>query len=481
MKKLSPSRLLRQAAATSSCFALCASFSGITAGQGVPSIPGLTELQQPSADTIQSVCFALNGIPSGPVIAAPNPNGTPTERLSNSCTKMVISSLNNQPPGAPTGTDQFNLKVSNEQLRTAVQAIAPVQANAQKQMSTEASKSSTISARLLNVRAGSRGVVVGLNGQETKSPASYSATGTSLAGATGGAAGADDIDGPWGGFVNVGYSWGNVDQTTLQDSYNYGSFNVLAGADYRVNDSFVVGAAFSYSDTHSDYDSGLGKVNAATTGVVGYATYYVNEMYVDALLAYGSVDYDTTRNIVVRSNNPAAAPINASATANPKGTQWSAAIGVGRSYAMNTITFTPSARLGYIQVKNKAFSEYEPVEGLGLAVNERTIKSLQTALGAKVSGVVNTASGVFGPYFSAYWMHEFDNGADSIVSKYVADPTNQFFAIPTAGSTPNYAVLALGSTATFTNSLSGFLQLSAAVGLHDETFYSAVLGIRKQF
>ena len=388
---------------------------------------------------------------------------------------MVVSSLGNQDV-FPPDLQSFNLKISNEQIATGVQAIAPVQANAQKQMSTEATKASTINARLLNVRAGARGFVAGVNGQETQSQSSYAAKGSSLAGAKGGAAGADDIDGPWGGFVNVGYSWGNVDQTTLQDSYDYGSFNVLAGADYRVNDSFVVGAAFSYSDTHSDYDSGLGKVKAATTGVVGYGTYYVNEMYVDALLAYGSVDYDTTRNIVIPSNNPAAAPINASATANPKGTQWSAALGVGRNYAMGTATLTPSARLGYIQVKNKAFSEYEPVEGLALAVNERTIKSLQTALGARVSGVMNTSSGVFGPYASAYWMHEFENGNPSIVSKYVADPTNQFFAIPTANSTPNYAVLALGSTATFTNSFSGFLQLTAAVGLHDETFYSAVVG-----
>jgi uncharacterized protein with beta-barrel porin domain len=393
---------------------------------------------------------------------------------------MVISSFNNQ-GGAPAGTDQFNLKISNAQLATGLQAIAPVQANAQKQISTEASKTSLIGARLLSVRGGARGLVVGLNGEEAK-PANGAVTkGTSLDGASGGAAGADDIDGPWGGFVNVAYSWGNVDQTTLQDPYNYGSFNVLAGADYRVNDSFVVGAAFSYSDTHSDYDNGLGKVKAATAGVIGYATYYVNEMYVDALLAYGSVDYDTTRNIVIPSNNPAAAPINASATATPKGQQWSASIGVGRNYATGTYTVTPSARLGYIWVKNKAFSESEPVDGLGLAVNERTIRSLQSALGARVSTVMNTSTGVFGPYFSAHWMHEFENDAPSILSKYVADPTNQFFAIPTANPTRNYAVLALGSTATFPNSLSGFLQLSAAVGLQDETNYAVVLGLRKQF
>jgi uncharacterized protein with beta-barrel porin domain len=478
MRNLLSCRLPGQAAAKRSCFALCAGLAGIAAGQGLPSVPGLTVLQQPVADTLQSVCIKLNGLDGGPVLAPPNPNGTPSERLSNSCSKMVVSSFGNQGAQVP---EQFNLKISNSQIGTGVQAIAPVQANAQKQLSTEASKAGMIGSRLLNVRGGSRGMVVGLNGQEMKNGSGMAAKDSGLYGATGGAASADGIDGPWGGFVNLAYSWGNVDQTTLQDAYDYGSFGVLAGADYRVSDKLVVGAAFAYSDTDSDYSGGLGKVKAATTGLVGYGTYYFDDFYIDGLLGYGWVDYDTTRNIHVPSNNPAAAPINASATASPNGRQFSAAVGVGRNYAMGAYTVTPSARLGYIWVRNNAFSESEPVEGLALAVSERTITSLQTALGARVSRVVNAASGVYAPYVSAHWMHEFQNDASSILSKYVADPTNQFFGIPTAGGTPNYAVLGLGSTAMFPNSLSGFLQFSTAVGLHDETYYGVVLGLRKQF
>ncbi len=256
---------------------------------------------------------------------------------------------------------------------------------------------------------------------------------------------------------------------------------MLAGADYRVNDSWIVGGALSYTDTHSNYDMGLGDVKAQTFSLIGYATYYKDDWYVDAFLAWGDVGYDTTRNIFVPSNNPTLAPINAQATASPKGTQWSAALGVGKNYKWDAATVTPTARLGYIWVRNDSFSESEPVAGLGLSVNERTIRSLQSALGAKVSTVWSTSSGVFGPYFSAQWMHEFENDAPSIVSKYVADPGGQFFAIPTASPTRDYGVLSLGSTATLPNNLSGFFQFSAAVGLDNETNYGVVLGIRKQF
>ncbi len=468
--------LNRLAIAAASC-ALFASHAATVAAQGgLPDVPGLTELQQPVATTFQSVCIAINGA----VIA--NPNGTPTERLGNSCSKMVFSALNNQPPGPIPVVPKFNLKISNTELATGVQAIAPVQSNAQKQISTEASKMNVIGARLLTVRGGSRGVVLGLNGQNMQ-VADGSASATALpTGATGGAAAADDaFGGRWGGFVNIAYSWGNVDQTTLQDAYKYGSFNILAGADYRVSDSFVLGGAISYSDTHSDFEQSLGEVKAATTGVIGYGSWYRDDWYVDGFLAYGYVDYDSTRNINIPSNNPAVAPIVTSATSKPKGDQWSAAIGVGKDIKSGDFIVTPTARLGYIWVKNKAFSEDEPIDGLALAVNERTIRSLQSALGAKVSTTVNTSTGVFVPYFNAQWLHEFENDNPSIISKYVADPTNQFFAIPTAGPTRDYGIFAIGTSATFPDNLTGFAQFSAAVGLQNETNYGVVLGLRKQF
>jgi len=460
--------------------ALLASHAATTAAQGLPSVPGLTELQQPVATTLQNVCIKLNGLDGGPVLAPPDANGTPSQRLSNSCSKMVVSAFNNQ--GATGTPPQFSLDISNAQIATGVQAIAPVQANAQKQISSEAAKMNGIGARLLNVRGGSRGVVLGLNGQNTQIAGGSSATNTMPERVTGGAAGADDAFGDrWGGFVNLAYSWGNVDQTTLQDAYKYGSFGVLAGADYRVSDSLVLGGAISYGDTHSDFDQSLGDVKAATTGVIGYGTWYQEDWYVDGFLAYGNVNYDSTRNINIPSNNPAAAAIVTSATSSPKGDQWSAAIGVGKSFTSGDYIITPTARLGYIWVKNKAFSENEPVDGLALAVNERTIRSLQSALGVKFSTTVNTPMAVFGPYFNAQWMHEFENDNPSIISKYVADPTGQFFAIPTAFPTRDYAILAIGSSATFPNNLSGFVQFSAAVGLENETNYGVVLGLRKQF
>jgi uncharacterized protein with beta-barrel porin domain len=463
----------RVVAAIASCVAVLASFSEAALGQGnLATLPGLTELQQPTATAINVACVQF--APHGYVA---NPNGTPAERLFYSC-RVMVQTANQLAGSGPTAN---SLNIPNSQLRTGVQAVSPVQMNAQKQMSVEASKMNQVGSRLLDLRGGARGFVVGLNGQEKQATSAADSQARNLAGATGGGAAADDaMGGKWGGFANIGYSWGNVDQTTLQDAYKYGSFNLLVGADYRVTDSLVIGGAISYSDTHSNYDQSLGDVKAQTTGVAGYGTYYVDNWYVDGFIAYGYIDYDSTRNIFIPSNS-GVPPINTSATANPKGDQWSASIGLGRNFEMGTAIVTPTARLGYIWVKNKSFSENEPVNGLGLAVDARTIRSLQSALGGKISTNVNTAAGVFGPYFSAQWLHEFENDSPSIISKYVNDPFSTFFAIPTASPTRDYAVLIVGTSATFPNNLSGFLQFNAALGLQNETNYGVVAGIRKQF
>ena len=454
--------------------------SGAALGQGnLATLPNLTDLQQPTATAVNTACVQFKGRsdanPTDPALK-PSLNGSLEQKLFYTCGVMVQTANQLQGSGA-TGQ---SLNITNDQLRTGVQAVSPVQMNAQKQMSTEASKMNLLGGRLLDLRGGARGFVIAREDGGAQQTIAGSQT-RALDGATGGAAAADELGGgKWGGFFNVGYAWGNVDQTSLQDAYNYDSINLLVGADYRFSDTFILGGAISYSNTRSTYEQSLGNVKAETTGVAFYGTYYVDQWYVDGFGAYGYVNYDSTRNIFIPTNS-AIPPINTSATASPRGDQWSFSIGAGRNYNWESAIVIPFARLGYIYVKNEAFSENEPVNGLGLAVSERSIQSLQSALGAKLSGTVSTSSGVFGPYFSAQWMHEFLGGSTSIVSKYVSDPFNNIFTIPTAGPTRDYAVLSLGSSATFPNNFSGFLQFSAALGLQNETNYGVTLGLRKQF
>lgn len=425
-------------------------------------LPGsYNELQRPVANGVFRTCANL----VGGLGVKPIATGTPTERLANACSLMVNTARFAN--GVAGGNPAFDLKLGNSELATAIQAIAPVQANAQKQISTESLKMNAIGARLLNLRGGARGVMLGMNGQDIQ---------------TGGGAAADDVlGGRWGGFANVAYNWGDIDKTALQDAYEQHSYNVLAGADYRISDAFVVGGAISYSDTTAKYEQGLGRVEARTTGATGYATWYAGSWYVDGLVSYGSTDFDSRRNISIASHNPALPAIAASATSSPKGDQWSASIGAGTDLRFGTFNVTPSARLSYIHVDNDAFAEEEPAAGIGLSVDARSIKSLQSSLGARFSTNVNTAWGVLLPYASVQWVHEFKDDAPSLVSRYVNDPNGLAFSIPTATPDSNFGIVSVGASMTLPNNLSAFAQFSSAVGLKDEKSYAVSAGLRIQF
>jgi uncharacterized protein with beta-barrel porin domain len=399
---------------------------------------------------------------------------------------MVVTSAFLQPDKNPfdqaTG-DSFDLRIGNEQLRKYVQDSGPVQHNAQNQISTTAARTNLLAARLFDLRAGARGLSVSMNGVDAPGIARSQAGTEAAPNATGGAASADSqFAGRLSGFVKVAGNWGKVDETTLQDAYKYDSYSILGGIDYRVSDALILGGAVSYEDTKSRFDNSLGEVKAQTWSVTGYGTYSMGPWYFDGFVSYGNVDYDTTRTILIPSNNPNIPTVTGSATASPRGDQWSLSIGTGYNYPLAAgSALIPFARLGYIHVKNKSFSESESVTGLGLAVDGRTVDSLQSALGATVSTTVNTSMGVFIPYFTAQWMHEFKNDSPSIVAKFVNDPLNFNFAIPTSEPTRDYAVFIVGSSGTFANGLSGFLQFGAAAGLKDATNYSVVAGLRKEF
>jgi outer membrane autotransporter protein len=447
---------------------------GVQAGKTQLTDPRLlanfTELQVQVAGAIDFVCPTLAG-------AGLHRDARPTASVGDhffySCSAMVQTANDLYPPPAGASTS-FSTKVSAEELGRLLQNISPAQMNGQSGNTITRSASSLLAARLFDLRGGTRGFSVSLNGVDVPAVAD-------AGGQRGGGASADSsFGGRLSGFVKIGGNWGKVDETVRQDPYKYDSFSVLAGADYRINDAFVAGGAVSYEDTRSRFDNSLGHVDATTWSVAGYATYSSGPWYVDGFAAYGSIDYDTSRTVFIPATSQGPALLG-SATASPRGDQWTLAFGTGYNYPMTGYTLTPFARLGYIHVKNKSFSESEPITGMGLSVDTRTLNSLQSALGGTISTTVNTSMGVFNPYFTAQWVHEFKNDNPSINAKFVNDPNNQQFFIPTENPTRDYGVFILGSSATFANGFSGFLQVGAAAGLKDASNYSVTAGLRKEF
>jgi len=425
---------------------------------------GLTTLQSEMQSAIRTPCLQMvNGQNTPP--GGQNPNGTPVQKFFASCTNMVVASNN-----VATGNG------SASQLGDQYETLSPTQANAQQPAQIQ-----SVFSRLLDLRGGARGFMLSQNGVGVGGSTSTAAAGSPKGAATGGAAGADsDLGGRWGGFMNIDYNGGTVDETQNQTGYNFHNLGILGGLDYRLSDGLILGGALGYSYTKSNYDLGMGSVTASTISGVLYGTYYVDRWYVDGALSYGRILYQTERDFTLPTA-PFSSASSAMATASPKGNQYSATIAAGYNYPIDSYTVTPFVRLGYIVVQNEAFQESEPVNGMGLSVDARTIQSLQSSVGIRFSKAFSTSSGVFSPYFTAQWLHEFENNNPSITTKFVNDPNNNFFFVSTDQPTSNYGSFALGVSGQFQNGFSAYFQVSAVAWLNNTNIYSAIGGLRIAF
>ena len=99
----------RKNATVASCFAFVAVLSGTSAGQPIPgtngnlsTLPGLTELQQPTATGVNQVCGQF--VRDRPYTA--DANGTPQQRLFYTCRVMVQTANKIQPKDPEPTYDQ---------------------------------------------------------------------------------------------------------------------------------------------------------------------------------------------------------------------------------------------------------------------------------------------------------------------------------------------------------------------------------------
>jgi len=410
--------------------------------------PGLNDVQLPTAVAIETLC---------PRLAPPNPQGTPEQRLRNSCATLLRNASN---PATPA----------------ALQAVAPEEIHAAGRVATTSPGGSPVSGRLLTLRSRGRGLMLADSGLSLNG-LRLSAADLLPAGSRGGGAAADtELGSRWGGFINGNYNTGDHDDSSREDRFEFDDAGLTAGVDYRISDAFVAGLAGSWSETDVDFKNNLGSIDTTNWGVTAYGSYTMGNWYFDGQLAFSRMDYDTRRNIV----SPALG-FNTTAKGSTDGDQMTLSIGGGYEMRTGNLTVTPYGRLDYLRLEVDSFTETEEISGLGLDVNSQTTESLQSAIGARISTPISTGVGVFMPYATVEWNHEYENDSEGLAAKYTHDPFNTFFVIPSEEPDRNFFTVGLGVAATFQRGLSAFVNVDTVLGLSRTDAYAVTVGVRAEF
>ncbi len=431
---------------------------------------GQTPLQQDTGDAVQATC-------AGFVQSGTQPGTVP---LFDTCRAMVHTG--NDLSG--TGPSRDSLGLDANELAASLQQIATEEFAATESMANEISSNrlNTLLSRLAELRSGARGFsVTGLTpGDDTVLAAS-----DRWPGASGGGAGGDAFGSPLSGFLNLSYGTGDRDGSDRTDAFDFDSYNITAGADYRFSDSLTAGVAVNYYRIDSEFDErptvAGGDIDSDGWGGALYGTYYRDAFYVDGLIGYAASAYDLRRNIVIPSHT-SVSPIDETAKASPDSRDYTLSLGGGYRFNRGALTYGPYGRITYLDVDIDGYDERgAEASGLDLRVAGQRWKSLTSVLGAQFSYAMSRNFGVLLPQGRLGWVHQFENDAQEMTATYLADPRQNVLRAVTDDPDRDYFELGIGVSAVLRGGMQLFANYDTILGFRNLTDHLFTVGARLEF
>jgi len=281
----------------------------------------------------------------------------------------------------------------------------------------------------------------------------------------------------WGLFVDGSIALGDRDPRSREPGFDFDSYGLTAGIDYRFDNGSVLGAALGYSrfDASVDRDGGGLETDAVSLQVFGSIDFSDN-FYVDATAGYSMSDVDQVRVIDLTGIGTLGREI---ARADTDIEQFSGSLAanhralLGAGWSANTY-----ASVYYADISIDAFAETGST--LALSFEDQDLNSLLTSVGLRVSKPVSLRSGVLTPFADLSYEHEFEYDPFAIDTRFVAAPVDGpgvFVAAPDR----DFGTLAAGASWVFPSGNQLFVRADTYVFNGQTTRVSVQAGARFEF
>jgi outer membrane lipase/esterase len=106
---------------------------------------------------------------------------------------------------------------------------------------------------------------------------------------------------------------------------------------------------------------------------------------------------------------------------------------------------------------------------------------VQSSLGAAATVAIKISNGVLLPQASVAWVHEYANDARNINARFVEASPSPEFTFQRERPARDWANIAVGASAAFTNGLQPFVQFVTVQGNDNYTSYGGTTGLRFSF
>ncbi len=298
----------------------------------------------------------------------------------------------------------------------------------------------------------------------------------SLTGFSGGAAGDEENWQRAGVFASIQGEGADRDPTENESGYEQSGLILTLGADYAVSRNFYLGAAAGYTASDLDYSSNGGEVESTIVSLIGYASFYQDNLSFDLQLGYGGLDFESERRIQYVDGN---GEVDTVADSNTEGSQLIASGQIQYDWYQAAWAIHPYARLDYLSSDIDGYGENN-AEGLEVEIEDQSYSRLTATAGVHGSYAMSQNWGVLMPTFQLNILSEASVDQDDIVGNFAFDPDteNSDFRIQADGKDSFYYQLGVGVVATLPRGLSLYAEYMQTFAYENIDIYQIQAGIR---
>lgn len=287
----------------------------------------------------------------------------------------------------------------------------------------------------------------------------------------------NDFISPWGFFVNGSISMGKKDATGRELGFDFDTFGLTAGFDYRLDANKVVGFALGYANFESTIGD-TAQLDSSGLTLTGYGSFYITEkLYLDARVSYGNPDFNQSRSIDFTLGDRR---VQKTAISDTDANQYSLSMSTGYTYYKNAWNITPNASFSYVKTTINGFTETGAGD-FNFVFDEQNVDSLVWSTGLMISKAISMKKGVLTPQFDFNYNYESKNDAQDIVARFVNAPADQLFIVKTDSPDRTYGSVGLGLVFITANGKQAYINYRSVLAQQDFSRDTINLGMRFEF
>ncbi|MGC1508056.1 autotransporter outer membrane beta-barrel domain-containing protein [Ketobacter sp.] len=273
-------------------------------------------------------------------------------------------------------------------------------------------------------------------------------------------------------FLTTSRSEGEQDTTDLETGYDAEGHHSTAAADFRINQEWLAGIAYGYSESELNYYSNdptnSTTVDSESDFVTLYSSWYRRDFAVDMGLGYSDTQFSTQRTI---------AGVD---TIGDTGSRlFSLHLSGAFDFYYQGLTYGPLAALDMLNGHIDAYTEQ--VAGIGVAqLKEQDVRSAILSMGAQAAYAQHFSWGALVPQIKGIARYQIENDQRQIYGGYALNP-GQTVVFPADKPDTTWFEFSVGLSAVLSRGISFYLHYEAVVDYSATSLQTASAGIRADF